>query len=128
MNLRSMLKFLFGSEKPNKPPIDLERLAAIMCEDDNKFLFSILQKFVEKFPPLLNSLETAIEECDARSVRDRAHAAKGTARGVGAHDLSEILEGIETCDHLDNWDETKTQFGAARSEFARIIAFYENRD
>ncbi len=115
------------SINPDQPPIDLGRLSTIIGDDDDDELFFLLNIFNNEFPKLLGNLEMAIQERDARSVHDCAHAAKGAALNAGALVLSGILKKIEADAHLENWDETKERTGAVKSEHARIVRFCNDR-
>ncbi len=113
-----------GSESgPVQPPIDLGQLSEILGEEDEGELFLMLGLFVESFPELLASLQDAVAAGDARSVHDRAHAAKSAATSAAAVPLSGLLQTLENDADKEDWPDIANQADAIESEYARITAF-----
>ncbi len=107
----------------DQPPIDLGQLSEILGEEDEGELFLMLGLFVEGFPELLDALEGAVKKKDARSVSDRAHAAKSAATSAAAVALSGLLQTLETEAAGEDWRDIARQAGAVKTEFFRIEEF-----
>jgi PAS domain S-box-containing protein len=108
-------------------PIDLERLARTLGEDDEDELFFMLGIFNDEYPKLLENLEEALQGRDARHVHDCAHAAKGAAANAAAPVLMEIMKSIEVDAHLEEWDDLEKRTGAAKIEYSKIVQFCNER-
>ncbi len=108
---------------PVKPPIDLDGLSEILGEQDEEELFSMLDLFTDTFPGMLTALKDAVAAGDAKSVHDRAHAAKSAATSAAAVPLSELLQTLENDAPKENWADIADQAEAIESEYARITAF-----
>ena len=108
------------------PAIDLNELIRIYGEDDKEELFEIIGMFVDQFPPLLSTLETAVADKDAQAVRDAAHAAKGASASAAAVQLRELLFTLEKEAPAEEWEMIIQKIEDAKSEFSRVIAFNNN--
>ncbi len=108
---------------PAQPPIDLKRLSEILGEEDEGELFSMLDLFTDTFPGLLSALGDAVAAGDAKSVHDRAHAAKSAATSAAAVPLSELLQTLENDAPKEDWADIAEKAEAIEFEYARITAF-----
>jgi PAS domain S-box-containing protein len=108
-------------------PIDLERLARTLGEDDEDELFFMLGIFNDEFPKLLDNLDKAIGQQDARAVHDCAHAAKGAAANAAAPAMTELMKSIEQDAHGEEWEDLKIRTGVAKTEYSRILQFCNDR-
>lgn len=123
-------KWLTGNEQQQEnesPAIDLKQLSEILGEDDEGELFEMLGFFTDQFPGLLASLEGAVNEKDAKAVRDRAHAAKSAASSASAVPLAKMLEGLEKSAKDQDWDDIIGQTTAIYSEYGRVEVFCAER-
>ena len=108
---------------PAQPPIDLKRLSEILGEEDEGELFSMLDLFTDTFPGLLSALGDAVAAGDAKSVHDRAHAAKSAATSAAAVPLSELLQTLENDAPKEDWADIAEKAEAIEFEYGRITAF-----
>ncbi len=108
---------------PVQPPIDLNQLSEILGEEDMGELFSMLDMFTDTFPGLLIRLRDAVAAYDAKSVHDRAHAAKSAATSAAAVPLSKLLQTLENDADKEDWADIADQAEAIEFEYARITAF-----
>ncbi|NQU58222.1 MAG: transporter substrate-binding domain-containing protein [Rhodospirillales bacterium] len=108
-------------------PIDLGQLSEILGEEDEAELFKMLNFFTQQFPDLLASLQGAVGERNAKSVRDKAHAAKSAATYAAAISLSAQLEKLEKQAQDEDWDDIAVLSAAIESEYARVVAFCAKR-
>jgi CheY-like chemotaxis protein len=90
---------LHGSaEAPAEPAVDPQRLAELVAladGDDPLWLESVLARFLEDTGSRVVRIRAAIEEHDARAVRDAAHALKGSAANIGAVPLSRLAQRLQ---------------------------------
>jgi HPt (histidine-containing phosphotransfer) domain-containing protein len=90
-------------------PSVLERL-----DDDRDLLIELAQIFLEQVPAQLSQIQAAVRSGDAKTLRERAHALKGSAGTLAGSAVSktaarleqmgrdgDLSEGQETCAMLD---------------------------
>lgn len=65
-------------------------------------------------------LQLAIESSDWENVRQLSHAMKSSSANIGALQLSELCQQIET-DAVNNIDEVKLKYDRLRTEFEAVV-------
>jgi len=114
-------------EAASAEPIDMERLARTLGENDEAELLFMLGIFNEEFPKLLEILDGAIVERNARAVHDSAHAEKGAAANAAALDLTEMLKSVEMDAHQKNWNDLENRARVIKIEYSRVVKFCDER-
>lgn len=110
-------------QKTISAPIDLERLASLLGDDDEPKMFEYLGLFRGIFPDLINEIETAITNRDARALHHAAHKAKGAASSAAATVAMWILRDLEADAKHETWDDFQQRLSILESEYSRIEAF-----
>lgn len=64
--------------------------------EEKPFLDEMIDTFLEHTPQLIVDLKNAMEKHDARAVEHYAHKLKGFGRNLGAINLSQLCDAIET--------------------------------
>ncbi|MDP6346634.1 MAG: response regulator, partial [Alphaproteobacteria bacterium] len=85
-------------------PIDPSALKDVFGDDEETFV-EILREFVGPATSNAEEIEAAFGERSADGVANGAHKLKSSARSVGAHDLADLCQGLETAGKAANWDE-----------------------
>jgi len=104
-------------------PVDFDKLAEIIGDNDEAFVLEILDLFVSQFPALLDRMNKSASERSVAETHDAAHAAKSAAANAGAADLAVMLAEIEVNSLKSEWDITDTLCRSASEEFERIVTF-----
>jgi len=112
---------LAGTASP--PPIDLERLAALLGDGDETRMFGLLEIFRDLFPEMLADIGKAIDERDARRLHDAAHKAKSAANSAAAPAMIDLLAQLERDAILEDWQDFFNRWGVIQSEYTRIEDF-----
>ncbi|MBT3790893.1 MAG: response regulator [Alphaproteobacteria bacterium] len=105
-------------------PIDMSFLTDILGDNDKKLLFDTVEIFIDKFPRILASLQSAVESRNVDKLHDAAHLAKGACANVAAVEMAKLLEKLEATDPEDSWEEIMQINNTVHAEFDRIIAFH----
>lgn len=104
-------------------PIDqsvLDGFLAIMGQGDAAF--ELVELFFEDAPSMLEMMEHALRESNAREVSRAAHSLKTTSAQLGAMELSKISAEIETLARKKMLDTVADLIGRARDEYERVHA------
>jgi len=79
------------------PPVDLEGFRTTLREAGaEQALYSIIDTFVRQGPERLAALATAAASGDGPEIAKAAHVFRGAAATIGARELAELLERVET--------------------------------
>ena len=79
------------------PPVDLEGFRATLREAGaESALYSIIDTFVRQAPDRLAGLATAVASGTGDDIVKAAHVYRGAAATIGARELAELLERVET--------------------------------
>ena len=105
-------------------PIDqsvLDVIRDMEDEDDPDMLADILGLYLDKSADLLQTLQTAIANLDAESMRIAAHTLKSSSANVGARVLADLCRDLIA--QLGNWEiDTKTLAMTWSEEVYRILS------
>jgi signal transduction histidine kinase/DNA-binding response OmpR family regulator len=82
---------------PTAPPVDLEGFRTTLREAGaEQALYSIVDTFVRQAPDRLAALAGAVASGAAAEIVKAAHVYRGAAATIGARELAELLERVET--------------------------------
>jgi PAS domain S-box-containing protein len=84
--------------------IDPSALKSVFGDDDETFK-EILKDFVDPATSNVEEIETAFADRSADSVAKAAHKLKSSARSVGANDLADLCQTLESAGKAEDWDE-----------------------
>ncbi len=107
-------------------PIDVGFLAE-MTGGDEDFTVELLQEYLNSAPPLIEQIETAMQNADADTLARSAHTLKGSSRSVGAQALAEIAYNLERAGKEQNMAVAPEHLRALRQEWQRVQQFIEQR-
>jgi two-component system, sensor histidine kinase and response regulator len=93
------------------PPVDLEGFRMTLREAGaEQALYSIVDTFVRQAPDRLAALAAAATRGDATEMAKAAHVYRGAAATIGARELAELLERVETSARAGEIEAAKTVF------------------
>src|SRR5437764_279959 len=86
-----------ATTSPTAPPVDLEGFRTMLREAGaEEALYSILDTFLRHAPERVATLATAVASGSDVDVAKAAHVFRGAAATIGARELAELLERVET--------------------------------
>lgn len=103
-------------------PINLSVLTNIFG-DDKELCDSILQEFSNSAGPYMLELSQAFEGASADGVKSLAHKLKSSSRTVGAEELGDLCEVLESSAPSQNWTLIDSQQLAVQSALAEVVNF-----
>jgi len=93
------------------PPVDLEGFRATLREAGaESALYSIIDTFVRQAPDRLAGLATAVASGTGDDIVKAAHVYRGAAATIGARELAELLERVETSARAGEIEKAKEAF------------------
>ena len=114
----------WNCEENEEKIIDWDRLIA--CGFDEQLIAEIIPTYIADSAKHLEGLNSAVKDANVKDVKFYAHAIKGTARNIGAAELSEIvcrLEKMAIKEDLTGADELlqkiTTQFNKIQSAISK---------
>ncbi len=93
-----------AAEKTSSGPIDPAALKGVFGDDEDTFK-EILEDFIDPATSNVREIEAAFADRSADGVARAAHKLKSSARSVGAYDLADLCEALETAGNVEIWDE-----------------------
>jgi signal transduction histidine kinase/CheY-like chemotaxis protein/HPt (histidine-containing phosphotransfer) domain-containing protein len=106
-----------------KPALDrsrLEELSALGDEEDDNWVTSLIQRFLEDASSRIVKLVVASETGDATTLGSVAHALKGSAANIGATTVAEIARSLQALGRSGNVDGATDLITALEQEFGRV--------
>lgn len=100
----------------DKPVLDVSYLAEVTGGDD-AMTEILMDSFFETTPALLDELSAAFARKDVESVRETAHAIKGSAMMAGALRLGEVCKQIQDSAEKNNLDDVILHNDAIHSQY-----------
>jgi two-component system sensor histidine kinase/response regulator len=104
-------------------PIDqsvLDVIRDMEDEDDPDMLNEIIGLYLDKSAELLQSLQAAIANKDAESMRVAAHTLKSSSANVGARALSDLCRELEELGRSGSLDNAATRLSLLYGEYQRV--------
>jgi signal transduction histidine kinase/DNA-binding response OmpR family regulator len=93
------------------PPVDLEGFRSTLREAGaEQALYSIIDTFVRQAPDRLAALATAVASGHGDQIIRAAHVYRGAAATIGARELAELLERVETSARAGAVEEAREVF------------------
>ena len=94
-----------------EPPVDLEGFRMTLREAGaESALYSIIDTFVRQGPDRLAALATAVASGTGDEISRAAHVYRGAAATIGARELAELLERVETSARAGDIEKAKETF------------------
>jgi HPt (histidine-containing phosphotransfer) domain-containing protein len=94
--------------------VDLEGFRLTLREAGaEQALYSILDTFLRQAPDRLAALAAAVARGSDDEIARAAHVFRGAAATIGARELADLLEGIETAARAGTIDEAREGFERA---------------
>jgi CheY-like chemotaxis protein len=96
---------------PTAPPVDLEGFRTMLREAGaEEALYSILDTFLRHAPERLATLATAAASGSGIEIAKAAHVFRGAAATIGARQLAELLERVETTGRAGELEQARDYF------------------
>lgn len=86
----------FPSQEEEREPVWLRKVLSERLLGDEELALSIVEGFLADMPRQISLMEEALASGDERSLRERAHAAKGAASTIAAEAFREAAARLET--------------------------------
>jgi PAS domain S-box-containing protein len=105
-------------------PIDPTALKRVFGDDEDTFV-EILKEFVEPSSSTADEIETAYAERSADGVAKAAHKLKSSSRSVGANDLADLCQALETAGKADDWDVIDKEAPRLSSTIQMVVEYID---
>jgi len=93
------------------PPVDLEGFRTMLREAGaEEALYSILDTFLRHAPERVATLATAVASGSGVEIAKAAHVFRGAAATIGARELAELLERVETTARAGELENAREAF------------------
>ncbi len=106
-------------------PIDPSALKSVFGDDEATFK-EILNDFVEPATSNVGEIEASFADHSADGVAKAAHKLKSSARSVGANELADLCQTLETAGKADDWDEIDKSAPRLSSTIQRVVEYIDN--
>ncbi len=92
-------------------PQMLESLLEIENDNQQGFVFELLDIFLNHAELKLAEVKLALKEKDRKKIRDIAHNLKGSSGNVGLTKISRLFADLQDCSTNADWTEIEQQLG-----------------
>ena len=92
---------------------------------DRQILHRVVKTFLEIVPEMLEKVRQACEDGDALTIRDAAHALKGSASNLGAHQVVKTAHELEQIGKFGNLQEMPEMLQQLDLEMGRLVEALE---
>jgi two-component system, sensor histidine kinase and response regulator len=109
-------------------PVDrseLEKLRKFQGPDDPDIVAELADLFFEDAPPLLRSIEEAVERGEAESLERAAHALKGNCGTIGARRMARMASDLQNLRRSGDTTQAADLVNEIEAEFERVRAWFE---
>jgi CheY-like chemotaxis protein len=89
-------------------------------EDDPDMLAEIIGLYLDKAPELLQSLQAAVADNDAESVRVAAHTLKSSSANVGACILADLCRELEEMGRTGSLEDSTVKLSLLYDEYRKV--------
>jgi CheY-like chemotaxis protein/HPt (histidine-containing phosphotransfer) domain-containing protein len=125
--LQPALVPLDGSRDGGKPPLlDLTFLMDTFGGDTDT-VNEILGEFVDPAQGLLDTIQQAVAQADAKAVKGAAHSLKSAARSIGANDLANLCQETENASLTEDWSRVRGRVGDIFDAAQTVFAYIQSR-
>jgi len=104
----------------------LDILYTIQPENEPNFVINILQIFISSTEENIALLESSFSDNNNDDMTRAAHTIKSSSANIGARDLMDICNELETDCRLNRWHNTKKQIEDVKEEFNRVKIYLKN--
>ena len=105
--------------------IDPSALKSVFGDDEATFK-EILQDFVEPATSNVSEIDASFADRSADGVAKAAHKLKSSARSVGAYELADLCQTLETAGKAEDWDEIDKAAPRLPSTIEKVIEYIDN--
>jgi len=105
--------------------IDPTALKSVFGDDDATFK-EILNDFVEPATSNVGEIEASFADRSADGVAKAAHKLKSSARSVGANELADLCQILETAGKAENWDEIDKAAPRLPGTIEKVVKYMDN--
>ena len=98
----------------------LEALKALAPGGDHTFYHKLLETFLQSAAADIQTLHHTIEAGAFEKTRNAAHSLKGASHNIGAHEMGNLCQTLETLAHSQAGKETAAAFEELARAFARV--------
>jgi PAS domain S-box-containing protein len=109
-----------------EPPVDMERLMDVASGEEDT-LRQLVAMYLEQTPPKLAALDTAIQQGDAKGVKQHSHSVAGTSASCGMTALVGPMRALEKMAIEGDLAEAARVFAEGQAQFARVRDFLKQR-
>ena len=106
-------------------PIDPSALKSIFGDDDETFI-EILSDFVEPSKSNVEEIEAGYSSRSIADVASAAHKLKSSARSVGANELADICQTLETAGKANDWDSVDKTMPNLPDAINKVIQYIQD--
>jgi len=114
-----------SNESNNSDAIDASALMA-MFGDDPVMFKEILTDFIQPSRDIIEEIKTAHQDHSSEGVKQAAHKLKSSARSVGANDLADLCQALETAGKGDDWDSIENNVPSVDSLMKAVENYINN--
>ena len=114
------------NQQDSKVPVDWTDIMKIY--DDEDIIKEVVGVILVETPQSIESLAEAIRAKDSKDIQYYGHKLKGTARHIGAVQLSEKAGRIECAGRHKDINTAVSLFGDIQSEFEKLMSFLSQPD
>ena len=109
---------------PSSSPLDTSKLDELrmLSDDECDMLAELIDIFLDDTPSRLIELASAIAQGDAEGTRQNGHALKSSCAQLGAAQLSEYCQQLESMGRSGDLTGAQQVMAVAQTEFERVKA------
>ncbi len=110
-------------ENSSSPPTDIARGFAELEEDyGREMALKILGMFVPEAEARMGKIAKAIQQRDFETLKSAAHRLKGSAATIGANQMAELCQKLETCGETNSLAEAESVATKLRDIWVQVSA------
>jgi HPt (histidine-containing phosphotransfer) domain-containing protein len=103
-------------------PVDPFALRSVFGDDDAT-VNEILKDFVAPATSNVGEIDTAFNERSAEDVAMAAHKLKSSARSIGANELADLCQTLETAGKANDWDAIDDAAPRLSDSIQKVVDF-----
>jgi len=107
---------------PTIDPTILQELKEMMGEESPEFLAEVIDSYLEDTPHLLQAIQTAVTQADAKGLEQAAHTLKSSSATLGAITLSELSKKLEAMGRTGTIEGGVERASQLEAEYVRVKA------
>lgn len=87
---------------------------------------SLIMAYLEEAPGMIEKLRSAVQNRDARELKDAAHALKGSSLYVGAEKIADLAKSLEQAGRMNAMDDMERVFHDLEKNYSKIAGILTN--